>query len=67
MPSPSRPTNWVAGTRTDSKATIGWWCPMVWVYSGVRTTRTPSLGRSTMNMAWSPAWSPSVSLAWKKA
>ena len=35
------PTRWLAGTRTPSNATIGWWWPIVCEYAGVRTTRTP--------------------------
>ena len=31
MPAASDPTSWVAGTRTSSKLTIGWWWAMVWV------------------------------------
>ena len=42
-------------------------CPTVGVQTGVRTTRTPSVGRSAMNMACSPACSSLVSLAWKWA
>src|ERR671919_113111 len=67
IPSPSAPTRLVTGTRTSSNATIGWSSAYVWLYSGVRTTRTPGVSRSTMNIAWVPACSPSVSRAWKKA
>ena len=36
-------------------------------YAGVRTTRTPGLGRSTRNIACSPAFGPPASTPWKNA
>ena len=67
MPSPSAPTRLADGTRTPSNATIGCSCESVWLYAGVRTTRTPGEGRSTMNIACWPANSPSTSRAWTNA